>query len=93
MSKLCPLCHKHAELGQASFPFCSARCKLLDLNSWASGSYVIPGRELYSLTELEDEVLQEPQEKGQMEDEMAELNSHHEETKPTLVRKGRKKVH
>jgi len=25
-------------------PFCSERCKLLDLASWLDGEYVIPGR-------------------------------------------------
>ena len=24
-------------------PFCSERCKLIDLGNWASGEYVIPG--------------------------------------------------
>ncbi len=24
-------------------PFCSERCKLIDLGKWASGEYVIPG--------------------------------------------------
>ena len=25
------------------FPFCSKRCRLLDLDKWFTGSYVIPG--------------------------------------------------
>lgn len=25
------------------FPFCSKRCRLLDLNEWLTGRYVIPG--------------------------------------------------
>lgn len=25
------------------FPFCSDRCRLLDLNKWLTGHYVIPG--------------------------------------------------
>ena len=24
-------------------PFCSERCRLIDLGNWASGKYVIPG--------------------------------------------------
>jgi len=36
----CPICGKPAQ--QASRPFCSDRCKQMDLNRWLSGSYVIP---------------------------------------------------
>ncbi|RTM07131.1 MAG: DNA gyrase inhibitor YacG, partial [Hyphomicrobiales bacterium] len=27
------------------YPFCSARCKDIDLNRWLKGAYVIPGRD------------------------------------------------
>lgn len=37
----CPECGKPSD--RASFPFCSPRCKAVDLNRWLSGSYVIPG--------------------------------------------------
>lgn len=37
----CPECGRPSERG--SFPFCSPRCKAVDLNRWLSGSYVIPG--------------------------------------------------
>lgn len=37
----CPLCHKDTV---ASFrPFCSKKCKMIDLYKWVSGHYVIPG--------------------------------------------------
>ena len=39
----CPECGKPSS--RADFPFCSARCKDIDLTRWLSGSYVIPGRE------------------------------------------------
>ena len=29
-----------------TFPFCSHRCRLVDLGSWADGSYVVQGRQL-----------------------------------------------
>jgi endogenous inhibitor of DNA gyrase (YacG/DUF329 family) len=29
--------------GNASFPFCSPRCKLVDLGRWLDGGYRIPG--------------------------------------------------
>jgi uncharacterized protein len=40
----CPNCHKPAaSRGEnASFPFCSERCKLVDLGKWLSGAYRIP---------------------------------------------------
>ncbi|TFF18740.1 DNA gyrase inhibitor YacG [Jiella endophytica] len=37
----CPECGKPSD--RATFPFCSPRCKAVDLNRWLSGSYVIPG--------------------------------------------------
>jgi endogenous inhibitor of DNA gyrase (YacG/DUF329 family) len=29
----------------AEFPFCSERCRTIDLGKWASGAYVIPSPE------------------------------------------------
>ena len=40
--KGCPICGKPAT--EASKPFCSERCRDVDLNRWLSGSYVVPGR-------------------------------------------------
>jgi len=37
----CPICKKDVKLGDPDFPFCSERCKLLDLGNWASEKYVI----------------------------------------------------
>jgi uncharacterized protein len=39
----CPICGKPAT--EASRPFCSERCRDVDLNRWLSGSYVVPGRD------------------------------------------------
>jgi endogenous inhibitor of DNA gyrase (YacG/DUF329 family) len=39
----CPICKKDVQPGDPDFPFCSERCRLLDLGNWASGKYVIPG--------------------------------------------------
>ncbi|SFI33712.1 DNA gyrase inhibitor YacG [Aerobium aerolatum] len=39
----CPECGKPS--ARATYPFCSQRCKDVDLNRWLSGSYVIPGSE------------------------------------------------
>jgi len=37
----CPICKKPAKAGDIDFPFCSERCRLIDLGKWASGGYVI----------------------------------------------------
>jgi uncharacterized protein len=42
-SKPCPECGKPAS--PATAPFCSPRCRDVDLNRWLSGKYVIPGRD------------------------------------------------
>ena len=41
-AKPCPICGKSAT--EASHPFCSERCRDVDLNRWLSNSYAIPGR-------------------------------------------------
>ncbi len=38
----CPICKKTVKNSDADFPFCSERCRLVDLGKWASGAYVIP---------------------------------------------------
>ena len=38
----CPICKKSTKATEADFPFCSDRCRLIDLGKWASGGYVIP---------------------------------------------------
>jgi endogenous inhibitor of DNA gyrase (YacG/DUF329 family) len=37
----CPICKKATKAADADFPFCSERCRLIDLGKWASGGYVI----------------------------------------------------
>ena len=38
----CPICKKvEVELSDPEFPFCSERCRLIDLGNWASEKYVI----------------------------------------------------
>jgi endogenous inhibitor of DNA gyrase (YacG/DUF329 family) len=38
----CPICRKPTDSdSNPEFPFCSERCKLLDLGAWASEKYVI----------------------------------------------------
>jgi uncharacterized protein len=37
----CPICKKAVKSSGPEFPFCSERCRLIDLGKWASGGYVI----------------------------------------------------
>jgi uncharacterized protein len=37
----CPICKKPVKTGAPDFPFCSERCRLIDLGRWASGTYVV----------------------------------------------------
>ena len=37
----CPICKKTVKSGSSDFPFCSERCRLIDLGKWASGAYVV----------------------------------------------------
>ena len=37
----CPACQKIVLRTDPEFPFCSERCRLIDLGKWASGGYVI----------------------------------------------------
>lgn len=37
----CPTCRKIVLRDEPEFPFCSERCRLIDLGKWASGGYVI----------------------------------------------------
>jgi endogenous inhibitor of DNA gyrase (YacG/DUF329 family) len=42
MKANCPICRKPTESEtDADFPFCSERCRLIDLGNWASEKYVI----------------------------------------------------
>ena len=43
---LCPICKKPVdeprEADSSYYPFCSERCKLIDLGRWLGGKYQIP---------------------------------------------------
>jgi endogenous inhibitor of DNA gyrase (YacG/DUF329 family) len=40
---LCPICRKPVKLDDPFMPFCSDRCRIIDVANWADGKYVIPG--------------------------------------------------
>lgn len=57
---LCRNCRKKvAKDGNPFWPFCSSRCKLLDLGNWASASYKIAGDLADDSTNLQDSNLAE----------------------------------
>lgn len=37
----CPTCRAVVTEGEENFPFCSDRCRAIDLGKWASGAYRI----------------------------------------------------
>jgi len=41
LSLRCPTCKKLVLRSDAEFPFCSERCRLIDLGKWASDGYVV----------------------------------------------------
>jgi endogenous inhibitor of DNA gyrase (YacG/DUF329 family) len=42
MKHRCPICKSATDSGlDKDFPFCSERCRLLDLGAWASEKYVV----------------------------------------------------
>ena len=51
----CPICKKPAKTADSDFPFCSERCRLIDLGKWASGAYVISS----PVTDAEETVRQD----------------------------------
>ena len=46
-SPLCPICRQPAAApaSNPAFPFCSDRCKVIDLSKWLGGDYAIPVEE------------------------------------------------
>jgi uncharacterized protein len=42
MTTICPICRKPVKRDDPQFPFCSERCRIIDLGNWASEKYVIP---------------------------------------------------
>ncbi len=53
----CPNCNKLTEFILANIyrPFCSERCKLIDLGQWANESYKIPSSKAISANDDESE--------------------------------------
>lgn len=52
----CPECNRPST--HENFPFCSERCRSIDLGRWLSGSYAIP------VTDAEDNLDEDPDDRG-----------------------------
>ena len=61
--KACPTCNRQVQWQDNPFrPFCSERCKLLDLGKWVDEEYRVPGKPVAS----------EPVEEGESEPDSLE---------------------
>ncbi|GEK48148.1 DNA gyrase inhibitor YacG [Bisbaumannia pacifica] len=62
----CPTCHKKVAWSEANVhrPFCSERCKLIDLGAWADGSHRIAGEPAMDETEIDEMVLRAERDAG-----------------------------
>ena len=62
----CPICSKGFEIATLqelpTFPFCSDRCRLIDLGRWLSDDYALPERRNTDEIGDEDEMAEEPDE-------------------------------
>lgn len=59
----CPICKKPVMAkGGPDFPFCSERCRSIDLGKWATGAYVISSPVTDISEELEDQANSEQDE-------------------------------
>jgi uncharacterized protein len=58
----CPICKKVVKSGDAEFPFCSERCRTIDLGKWASGAYVIPSQAADAEEQIRESTPEDPDE-------------------------------
>ncbi|HZV82654.1 MAG TPA: DNA gyrase inhibitor YacG [Geobacteraceae bacterium] len=55
ISVKCPICKREVQwTDNPSRPFCSERCRLIDLGAWSSGDYRVPGEGLPQAEESEE---------------------------------------
>jgi endogenous inhibitor of DNA gyrase (YacG/DUF329 family) len=48
----CPICGAAVAVTEAACPFCSPRCRLVDLGRWFREDYVVPGEDAVALDRL-----------------------------------------
>jgi uncharacterized protein len=59
----CPICKKQVQNSAPEFPFCSPRCRTIDLGKWASGGYVVSS----PVTDSEETLQDSEQDRNQEE--------------------------
>ncbi|NQT19180.1 MAG: DNA gyrase inhibitor YacG [Planctomycetes bacterium] len=56
---VCPTCNKKFSYKSVEsckhFPFCSKRCKMVDLAAWFDGKYIVPGSDEEDSTDRRQE--------------------------------------
>jgi len=69
MKHTCPICKKPTDSAEhADFPFCSERCRLLDLGAWASEKYAVSDPVFDEDDLLEEERRDPPQGQSKSDD-------------------------
>jgi hypothetical protein len=63
VSLRCPICRTLVLRTNEDFPFCSERCRVIDLGKWASGGYVISTK-INDPEQLEDLAEQQSRQKS-----------------------------
>jgi len=63
LSLRCPTCKKLVLRSDTEFPFCSERCRLIDLGKWASDGYVV-STPVFDPDEVEQPGPEQPHQKG-----------------------------
>jgi len=55
----CPICRRTTPAGPltATHPFCSTRCKWVDLGNWLGNGYAIAGAPTDTVEEIDEETL------------------------------------
>lgn len=51
----CPICKKEVKVGDPEMPFCSERCRLIDLGMWSAEEYRVPGPSVESARTQEED--------------------------------------
>ena len=55
MTVKCPICKKEVAVDAPEFPFCSDRCRIIDLGNWASEKYRVPAEKTSEQEDQEEE--------------------------------------
>lgn len=51
----CPICKRPVKRSHPEYPFCSERCRVVDLGNWSSEKYVISSPAVPGLSQEDDD--------------------------------------